>query len=180
MSGSYTNAALEGFGEDTYTSAALRGFGDETYTSAALRGFGKGKSYTTAALRGMGRSKLRKGSPEAKAYMARLRAMRGKGCGKRKCSIGRGGKKLRGGFGVLSAIGMIPTAIKAAKGIYNGIKWIVNKAKGKGAVGGMAYGGPELTVGLPGKLLQTGNQYYRSQQRKEMEKRIKEAMKRRT
>lgn len=179
MSGTYTNAALEGFGEDTYTSAALRGFGDETYTSAALRGFGKGKSYTTAALRGMGRRKLRKGSPEAKAYMARLRAMRGKGCGKRKRSTGRGGKKLRGGFGVLSAIGMIPTAIKAAKGIYNGIKWIVNKAKGKGAIGGTVIAGPDIALGPPGRPLQTGNQYYRSQQRKEMEKRLKEVLKRR-
>lgn len=170
MSGSYTNAALEGFGDDTYTSAALRGFGDETYTSAALRGFGKRKTYTTAALRGMGTRKLKKGSPEAKAYMARLRAMRGKGCGKRKCTGGRGGKKLRGGFGVLSAIGMIPTAIKAAKGIYNGIKWIVNKAKGKGAMGGMVIAGPPL---------QTGNQYYKAMERKAMEERIKKALKRR-
>ena len=50
---SYTNAALEGFGE-TYTDAALRGYGD-TYTSAALRGCGD--TYTSAALRGMGKKK---------------------------------------------------------------------------------------------------------------------------
>lgn len=87
---SYTNAALRGMGGfDSYTDAALRGMGDfDSYTNAALRGMGDcdcGSSYTNAALRGMGKPKrLVKGSKEAKAYMARLRAMRGKGC--------RGGK----------------------------------------------------------------------------------------
>lgn len=96
----YTGAALRGFGDDTYTSAALRGmgcgcsndyytdsrgYGNDTYTSAALRGFGsdndddemiptkKPKKKKTTAKR------LQKGSPEAKARMAYLRSLRGKG-----------------------------------------------------------------------------------------------------
>ena len=76
----YTSAALRGLGEPNYTSAALRGLGEPNYTSAALRGLGK-PNYTSAALRGLGISmntRLRKGSPEAKARMAYLRSLRGK------------------------------------------------------------------------------------------------------
>lgn len=127
MSDSYTLAALRGLGmegDDSYTSAALRGFGDESYTSAALRGCGCdcNSSYTDAALRGMG--KFKKGSPEAKAFMARLRAMRAK--------KSKGGKKLKGGIAfstIAAALGLIPTAIKGAHAIY---KWI----KGSGMLGG--------------------------------------------
>lgn len=112
---------------DSYTTAALRGLGmeDESYTSAALRGFGD-ESYTDAALRGMG--KFKKGSPEAKAFMARLRAMRSS----------KGGKRLKGGIAfstVAAALGLIPTAIKGAHAIY---KWIkgsgILKSKGGHAI----------------------------------------------
>lgn len=126
--GSYTNAALEGFGDESYTDAALKGFGDETYTDAALKGFGD-ESYSNAALRGCG--KFKKGSPEAKAYMARIRALRGKG----RTSHRAGKRKLKGGIAlsaIATAIGMIPTAIKAAKGIYKGIKWLVRGGKDEG------------------------------------------------
>ena len=127
MADSYTLAALKGLGMDggeSYTSAALRGFGDEPYNSAALRGCGCdcGGSYTNAALRGMG--KFKKGSPEAKAFMARLRAMR--------ASKSKGGKKLKGGLAfstIATALGLIPTAIKGAHAIY---KWI----KGSGMLKG--------------------------------------------
>lgn len=101
---------------DSYTTAALRGMGmDDSYTDAALRGFGCdcGGSYTDAALRGMGR--FRKGSTEAKRYMAHLRAMRSKS---------KAGKKLKGGIAfstIATALGLIPTAIKGAHAIY---KWI--------------------------------------------------------
>lgn len=81
--GSYDDAALEGFG--SYDDAALEGFG--SYDDAALEGFG---SYDDAALEGFGKKKAKhfvKGSPEAKAFMAKLRAMRGKGVRK-----ARGGK----------------------------------------------------------------------------------------
>ena len=80
---SYTLAALQGFG--SYDDAALEGFG--SYDDAALEGFG---SYDDAALEGFGKKKGKhfvKGSPEAKAFMAKLRAMRGKGVRK-----ARGGK----------------------------------------------------------------------------------------
>lgn len=125
MTDSYTLAALKGLGMDggdSYTSAALRGFGDEPYNSAALRGCGCdcGGSYTNAALRGMG--KFKKGSPEAKAFMARLRAMR--------ASKSRGGKKLKGGLAfstIATALGLIPTAVDTARSIYNWIK--ENKGK---------------------------------------------------
>lgn len=126
--GSYTNAALEGFGDESYTDAALKGFGDESYTDAALKGFGD-ESYTNAALRGCG--KFKKGSPEAKAYMAHIRSMRGKGK-----PPGRAGKrKLKGGVAlatVATVLGMVPAAIKAAKGIYKGIKWLVRGGKDEG------------------------------------------------
>lgn len=113
--------------KDVYNNAALRGCG--VYNNAALKGCGScdcgSGSYSSAALRGMGRiKKLKKGSPEAKAFMSRLRAMRGKG---------RAGKKMKGGIAlttIATAIGMIPTAIKGAQAIYNGIKWLTNKAKG--------------------------------------------------
>ena len=117
---SYNLAALRGMGDESYNSAALRGFGDESYNSAALRGMGD-ESYNSAALRGMG--KFKKGSPEAKAFMARLRAMRKK----------KGGKKLKGGLAfstVAAALGLIPTAIKGAHEIY---KWI-KESKGGRAV----------------------------------------------
>lgn len=130
MSDSYTLAALRGLGmdgDDSYTSAALRG---GSYTSAALRGCGCdcGGSYTNAALRGMG--KLKKGSPEAKAFMARLRAMR--------ASKSKGGKKLKGGIAfstVAAALGLIPTAIKGAHAIY---KWIKGSGMLKSKKGGRA------------------------------------------
>lgn len=131
MGDTYTSAALRGFGDETYTSAALRGFGEDTYTSAALRGFGD-ETYTSAALRGFGKNKLRKGSPEAKAYMAKLRAMRGSGAR-------RAGKKVKGGIALSAigtAIGLIPTAIKGAQAIYNGIKWLrERRRKGRGCIG---------------------------------------------
>lgn len=116
MGDSYTSAALRGFG-DSYTSAALRGFGD-SYTSAALRGCGD--SYTSAALRGCGK-KFKKGSPEAKAFMARLRAMRG--------------KKTKGGGifkNIIAALGLIPGAIKSAHEIYNWVKGRGRIGRGKG------------------------------------------------
>ena len=126
--GSYTNAALEGFGDENYTDAALKGFGDESYTDAALKGCGD-ESYTNAALRGCG--KFKKGSPEAKAYMAHIRSMRGKGR-----PSGRAGKrKLKGGIAlatVATILGMVPTAIKAAKGIYKGVKWLIRGGKDEG------------------------------------------------
>lgn len=130
MSDSYTLAALRGLGmdgDDSYTSAALRGFGDESYTDAALLGCGCdcGGSYTDAALRGMG--KLKKGSPEAKAYMARLRAMR--------ASKSKAGKKLKGGVAfstIAAALGLIPAAIKGIKGIHAIYKWIKGNGKIKG------------------------------------------------
>ena len=133
MSDSYTLAALRGLGmegDDSYTSAALRGFGDESYTSAALRGCGCNcdDSYTGAALRGMG--KFKKGSPEAKAFMARLRAMR--------ASKSKGGKKLKGGIAfstIATALGLIPTAIKGAHAIY---KWIKGSGILKNKKGGRA------------------------------------------
>ena len=118
---SYTSAALRGFGDETYTNAALRGFGDETYTNAALRGFGD-ETYTNAALRGMG--KLKKNSPEAKAFMKHLRSMRGvKNAGK---------KNMEGGVAfttIAAALGLIPTAIKGAHAIY---KWIKGDGRIKG------------------------------------------------
>ena len=93
--GSYTNAALKGMGDfDSYSNAAIKGMGDfDSYSNAAVRGFGlcdcDSKSYSNAALMGMGKPKrLIKGTKEAKAYMAKLRAMRGKG------GCCRGGKKL--------------------------------------------------------------------------------------
>lgn len=134
MSDSYTLAALRGLGmdgDDSYTSAALRGFGDESYTSAALRGCGcdcDERSYTGAALRGMG--KFKKGSPEAKAFMARLRAMRG--------TKSKAGKKLKGGIAfstIAAALGLIPTAIKGARAIY---KWIKGSGMLKSKKGGRA------------------------------------------
>ena len=134
MSDSYTLAALRGLGmdgDDSYTSAALRGFGDESYTSAALRGCGcdcDERSYTGAALRGMG--KFKKGSPEAKAFMARLRAMRG--------TKSKGGKKLKGGIAfstIAPFLGLIPAAIKGAHAIY---KWIKGSGMLKSKKGGRA------------------------------------------
>ena len=107
--------------EETYTAAALRGMGfdEETYTDAALRGCGcdcDDKIYTTAALRGMGSPKrLKKGSPEAKAYMARLRAMRG--------SAGK--KKLKGGIAVstiLAALGFVPTVIRGIRSVADWVR----------------------------------------------------------
>ena len=137
--GSYTNAALEGFGDETYTDAALKGFGDESYTDAALKGFGD-ETYTNAALRGCG--KFKKGSAEAKAYMARIRAMRGKGGSP--CRAGK--RKLKGGI-ALAAIGtalsMIPTAIRAAKGIYKGIKWLIRGGKDEGGFAIDSYAPPQ-------------------------------------
>lgn len=126
--GSYTDAALEGFGDEAYTDAALKGFGDETYTDAALKGFGD-ESYSNAALRGCG--KFKKGSPEAKAYMARIRALRGKG--RTSCRAGK--RKLKGGVAlatVATVLGMVPAAIKAAKGIYKGVKWLIRGGKDEG------------------------------------------------
>ena len=117
MSDSYTLAALRGLGmegDDSYTSAALRGFGDESYTDAALRGMGK----------------FKKGSPEAKAFMARLRAMR--------ATKSKGGKKLKGGIAfstIAAALGLIPTAIKGAHAIY---KWIKGSGMLKSKKGGRA------------------------------------------
>lgn len=66
----YTSAALRGFGK--YNEAALKGCGN--YNDAALIGFG---NYNDAAIRGFGR--LKKGSKEAKARMAYLRSLKGKG-----------------------------------------------------------------------------------------------------
>ena len=54
-----------------YSTAALRGCGD--YTSAAMQGCG---FYNSAAISGAGR--LKKGSREAKEYMAYLRSLRGR------------------------------------------------------------------------------------------------------
>lgn len=104
----YTSAALRGYGcncggDEIYNDAALRGYGDEIYNEAALRGYGK-------------RPHLVKGSPEAKAFMARLRAMR---TGK------RGGGKKRGGIalGTIGAIlGLAPTVISGARALYDAIK----------------------------------------------------------
>ena len=111
-----SSAALRGCGDEMYTDAALRGYGDDMYTDAALRGYGD-DMYTDAALRGYGkRSHLVKGSPEAKAYMAKLRAMR---TGK------RGGGKKRGGIalGTIGAIlGLAPTVISGARALYDAIK----------------------------------------------------------
>jgi len=90
---------------DTYSSAALRGFGD-TYTDAALRGGGK----------------LRKGSPEARAHMAYVRSL-------------RAGKKAKGGFGIGTALTLIPAAIKGAHLLYKGVKWLLNRNKGSGRIG---------------------------------------------
>lgn len=57
----------------------------KSYNYAALKGCG---SYNKAALKGFG--KFRKGSPEAKAYMAKLRAMRKNKCSGGKCKGGSG------------------------------------------------------------------------------------------
>lgn len=111
-----SSAALRGCGDEMYTDAALRGYGDDMYTDAALRGYGD-DMYTDAALRGYGKRRhLVKGSPEAKAYMAKLRAMR---TGK------RGGGKKRGGIalGTIGAIlGLAPTVISGARALYDAIK----------------------------------------------------------
>lgn len=177
----YTNAALRGFGE-SYTDAALRGYG-ESYTDAALRGYGRGQGYTAAALKGCGR--LRKGSKEAKAYMAKLRAMRTKG-GKRvndypnllklrREILARkaAAEKVKGGCGacirhakwvaaqkaaekanggsLFGALTMIPSVVKGAKFLYNGIKKLVDKRKAKtananaGNAKGSGYGGRHYT-----------------------------------
>lgn len=129
---SYTNAALKGMGDfDSYSNAAIRGMGDfDSYSNAAVRGFGlcdcDSKSYSNAALMGMGKPRrLIKGTKEAKAYMAKLRAMRGKGC----C---RGGKKLSDYVGSniadrLTRFGVqYGPAIKAAR---------MKQMKGKGVLG---------------------------------------------
>ena len=111
---SYSNAALNGFG-DSYNSAALNGFGDsynsaaldgfgESYNSAALDGFGCdcGSSYNSAAVAGFGRPKLKKGSAQAKAYMAYLRSLR---TGKRRTTST---KKLKGkGLGKIAMLGIL-------------------------------------------------------------------------
>lgn len=97
---------------DSYTLAALRGFGadgDDSYTSAALRGFGD-ESYTGAALRGMGRLKA--------------------------CKT-KGGKKLKGGVAlstIVTALGLIPPAVRGARAIYKWIKGsgILKSKKSKG------------------------------------------------
>lgn len=68
---SYNDAALEG--GMSYNDAALEG--GMSYNDAAIEG---GMSYNEAALEGGRKPKFAKGSPEAKAFMARLRAMRGK------------------------------------------------------------------------------------------------------
>ena len=97
---SYNGAALKGYGEESYNNAALRGYGEESYNLAALRGCGcdcGGGSYNNAALRGCGRMRLKKGSKEAREFMARLRAMRGKKSrGGKVCRSSA--KKLKGGF----------------------------------------------------------------------------------
>ncbi len=153
MDETYNNAALRGFGDmdETYNNAALRGFGDmdEIYNDAALHGFG---SYTNAALKGCGR-KLRKGSPEAKAFMARLRAMRNKGGAilkKPKPSLldyfkkhglpapvtaQSGGKKVKGGIAlstVAAILGIVPPVIKGAHALYDWIKGSGMVMKNKG------------------------------------------------
>lgn len=163
----YTGAALRGFGDDTYTSAALRGmgcgcsndyytdsrgYGNDTYTSAALRGFGsdidddemistkKPKKKKSTAKR------LQKGSPEAKARMAYLRSLRGKGTNKKHGkgrglrypeSVKRGLEKLieerrlrsrkypedSVGSGLFSPLKWM------GKAAYKGIKYLINKKK---------------------------------------------------
>lgn len=94
---------------DSYTLAALRGLGMEDGDDD----FEEYLNYNDAALNGFGKIKMVKGSPEARAYMARLRAMRGKN---------RAGKKnLKGGIAfstIAAALGLIPTAYK----IYHMIK----------------------------------------------------------
>lgn len=160
----YTGAALRGFGDDTYTSAALRGmgcgcsndyytdsrgYGNDTYTSAALRGFGsdidddemistkKPKKKKSTAKR------LQKGSPEAKARMAYLRSLRGKGIHKghargrkndntfwRKFFEKQGIKKYPVAYPEdLSGNGLFSPLKWMGKAAYKGIKYLINKKK---------------------------------------------------
>ena len=86
--GGYNDAALEGYGG--YNDAALEGFGG--YNDAALEGFG---GYNDAALKGYG--KLKKGSKEAKARMAYLRSLRGKGCSGKRSRRTKRTKEIDGG-----------------------------------------------------------------------------------
>lgn len=162
----YTGAALRGFGDDTYTSAALRGMGcgcsNDYYTDA--RGAGNG-TYTSAALRGFGSDiddddemnptkrpkkkkstakRLQKGSPEAKARMAYLRSLRGKGTNKRHA---RGLKELRYGKKtwleeylknqIRPKIGLISGKYpedSVGSGLFSPLKWM-----GKAAYKGIKY-----------------------------------------
>lgn len=110
--GSYTNAALAGYGNDSYTNAALAGYGDESYTTAALRG-----------------GRLPKGSAAAKARMALLRSMR---------TGAKAGKRTKGGSIVGKALSLIPLAFKGARLLYKGIKWLTGRNKGSGVIGGRA------------------------------------------
>ena len=122
--GSYNDAALEGAGE-SYTDAALRGAG-ESYTDAALRG--AGESYTDAALRGGSIGSEIEDMFKAK-QLQKLKLMAKKYGGKKIRS-----KKMRGGFGFLTAVTMLPAAIKGAKFVVNGIKKLIGKAKGGKAI----------------------------------------------
>lgn len=161
----YTGAALRGFGDDTYTSAALRGmgcgcsndyytdsrgYGNDTYTSAALRGFGsdidddemiptkkpKKKKKSTV-------KRLQKGSPEAKARMAYLRSLRGKGTNKRHARGLKHDRTLWRKFFEKQGIKKYPVAYPEdltgnglfsplkwmGKAAYKGIKYLINKKK---------------------------------------------------
>ena len=125
---SYTNAALEGFGE-TYTDAALRGYGD-TYTSAALRGCGD--TYTSAALRGMGKKRSYTNAAIDGGISIQDRIMQlQKQVGARK--MARGGKRLCG-KGLFTLFSSLPLAIKGAKAVVRGIKKVLGVAKGSGQI----------------------------------------------
>ena len=117
--------------EVDYALAALKGCGK--YNNAALKGCGK---YNNAALKGLG-GKVIKGSEEAKKRMAYLRSLRGKGRKGGSCpgagKIPRSNHVIDGGS-LFSAL--IKAPYKIAKGGIKAIKWLIDRKKGKGEIGG--------------------------------------------
>lgn len=125
----YALAALKGCGK--YNNAALKGCGK--YNNAALKGLGK---YNNAALKGLG-GRVIKGSEEAKKRMAYLRSLRGKG---RKGGSCPGAGKIPRTKHVIDGGSLFSALIKApykiAKGGIKAIKWLIDRKKGKGEIGG--------------------------------------------
>ena len=103
-------------------------------------------NYTSAALRG---GKVPKGSAAAKAKMAYLRSLRGKGVSSRKTVRRSTAAKMKGGFNPLMLVG---PALTAGKLVYKLIKKLKEKRAAQKAAAG-ASGGAMMSKVNRDKLL---------------------------